>query len=546
MVPGTQADLLIRAGSVETFDAKAGVVRSLATRDGRVLAVGREPGDLDDLAGSATTVVDDPGLHVLPAFHDTHVHQYEGGLNLLTVQVAGVRDIAGLVAAMRDAAARQPPGSWLVSAKNWHESTLREGRLPTVDEMDLASTEHPVCVRRGSHAVIVNRPALELAGVTADTADPPGAQIGRDPNGRPDGRLIGDPAVDLVTRLLPPVTFAERVEGLARCCRLFNAHGIASARDPGIATDDFAVYQHLWAAGALTVRSEVMLRLDEGWPPERMRAELDRWGLRTGFGDDLLTVGGVKMFVDGRIEDAALCEPYDNDPAWTGALHIDEPTLTGMVAEAVDRGWDVGCHAVGDAAMDVVLAAYARVLGDRPGLSPHRLVVEHALLSRPEQRRRAASIGIGVSLHPPLLHAFGSDIRRCWGDKRANAALAVRDWVESGARVAAGSDGNVPPFDPLLAIWTMVTRGTASAGPLGTDQAVDRRTAFRLYTVDAARLVPRGDRSGTLAPGRLADLVAYTENPLTCDVDLLPDLAPALTVVGGTPVFDRDGRCATG
>ncbi|HEX6446097.1 MAG TPA: amidohydrolase, partial [Streptosporangiales bacterium] len=529
MASSTQADLLIRAGSVETFDAAAGVVRSLAVRDGRVLAVGREPGDLDDLAGATTTVLDDPGLHVLPAFHDTHVHQYEGGLNLLTVQVAGVACVDELVAAMGDAAARQPPGTWLVSAKNWHESTLREGRLPTADELDRVSTEHPVCVRRGSHAVVVNRRALQLAHITADTADPPGGRIGRAPDGRPDGRLLGDPAVELVARLLPPVTFAERVEGLARCCRLFNAHGIASARDPGIATADFAVYQHLWAAGALTVRSEVMLRLDEGWSPRRMRAELDRWGLRTGFGDDLLTIGGVKMFVDGRIEDAALREPYENDPGWFGTLHIDEPTLTAMVADAVERGWDVGCHAVGDAAMDVVLGAYARVLGDRPNLSPHRLVVEHALLSTEEQRRRAAALGIGVSLHPPLLHAFGSDIRRCWGEKRANAALAVRDWVESGARVAAGSDGNVPPFDPLLAIWTMLTRGTASAGRLGCDQAVDRRTAFRLYTVDAARLVPRGNRSGTLVPGRPADLVAYTEDPLGCPVDLLPDVAPALT-----------------
>lgn len=544
MTTRPSADLLLRGGSIDTFDDRTGPVRSLAVGAGRVLAVGAGPNDVDDLRGPGTVVVDDLGLHVLPAFYDTHTHQYEGGLNLLTVQLDGVGSVADIVAAMRTATGAEPAGTWLVSAKNWHESALDEGRMPTADELDAASTDHPLCVRKGSHAVAVNRRALDLAGIDATTADPAGGSIGRDEHGRPNGQLVGDPAVELVTGLLPPTSLDERVEGLARCCRLYNSRGIAAVRDPGIATEDFAVYQRLREAGGLTVRSEVMLRLDEGWSPERMRAELARWGVHSGFGDDWLRVGGVKLFVDGRIEDAALREPYRDDPDWRGRLHFDRSTLTALVAEIVDAGWDVGCHAVGDAAMDVVLDAYAQVLADRPAVAPSRLVVEHALLATAEQRGRTAALGVGVSLHPPLLHAFGSDIRRYWGEERAGAALAVKDWVASGAAVAAGSDGNVPPFDPLLAVWTMVTRGTATAGRLGTDQAVDRRTAFGLYTVAGAGLFSRGGRTGTLAPGQPADLVAFDEDPMSCPVDRLPELAPALTLVGGDAVFDPDGRCA--
>lgn len=542
MIAPSPAELLLRAGSIETFDDDLGPMTSLAVRNGRVLALGRERAELDELRGPRTTVIDDPGLHVIPAFNDTHVHQYEGGLNLLTVQLDGVGSIGDIVEKMRAAAAERPRGTWVVSAKNWHESSLREGRLPTADELDRAGTDHPLCVRKGSHAVVVNRPALTLASIRRDMTDPPGGTIVRDDHGEPNGQLLGDPAVELVTRLLPSPSLAERMEGLHRCGHLYNARGLAAIRDPGIATADFAVYQRLWEAGRLTVRSEVMLRLDEGWPSPRMHDELKRWGLRTGFGDDLLRVGGVKLFVDGRIEDAALQDPYANDPGWRGTLHLDRSTLTEVASDAVDRGWDVGCHAVGDAAIEEVLDAYAALLQARPDLEPRRLVIEHALLATADQRRRAASLGVGVSLHPPLLYAFASDIRRCWGDPRANAALAVSDWIASGALVAAGSDGNVPPFDPLLAIWTMITRQTASAGKLGVDQAIDRRTAFRLYTVAGARLLRRGDQRGTLAPGQFADLTAFTEDPMTCPVERLPALDPVLTVVGGRPVFDPESR----
>src|SRR5690606_37418146 len=170
------------------------------------------------------------------------------------------------------------------------------------------------------------------------------------------------------------------------------------------------------------------------------------------------------------------------------------------------------------------------------------LVVEHALLSTPAQRARAAALGVGISLNPPLLYAFAPDIGHHWGEARANAALAVADWVNSGALVAAGSDGNVPPFDPMLAVWTMVTRGTAKAGRLGTDQAVDRRTAFGLFTVGAARLLRRDGRAGTLAPGQPADLAAYPADPMTCAVDDLPQLRSSLTLVGGEAVHDPRRR----
>ncbi len=236
-----------------------------------------------------------------------------------------------------------------------------------------------------------------------------------------------------------------------------------------------------------------------------------------------------------------LSEPHEHDPSSHGILYIERDVLQQAVEHAVERGWEVGCHAVGDVAVETVLDAYEAVLRRHTFLRPGALVIEHAMIAPHRLRRRAIDLGVGISVHPPIQYAFGSDILECWGSERAASASPV-DWVNEGALVAAGSDGNVPPWDPLLAIWMLVTRGTKVAGVQGADQGVDVRTAFSLYTVAGARLLGEDTWRGPLAPGRRADLIAFRRDPLKCDVDDLPALSPVFTLVGGRPVFDPEGR----
>lgn len=521
-VDSRAASLLLRAQAIHPFDGTSHTCREIAIKGNTIVALGQTPGSLDALIGPQTRVIETGGA-ITPGFYDTHVHHFEGAMELPNVQVQQAQSISDLTAAIGSAARDRPAGEWIVTTRNWHESALQEQRLPTAAELDLATDAHPVCLRRGSHLLVANTLALQAAGL------PPS-----------DGQLVGDESIAPVLRVLPALSFEEQVAALAQMNRVFNQHGIVAIRDPGIGTDSFRVYQAAWERGTLSVRCTVMLRLDEGWSLERIRSEIDRWGVRTGFGDEMLRIGGVKLFADGRIEDAALSVPESDGGAFTGVLHLPRPVMEEAVRHAVARGWEVGCHAVGDAALQTVLESYEAVLRDFPALPPGALVVEHALLAPPMLQRRAAKLRVGISIHPPLMFAFGAEMVRFWGE-RADEANPVREWLEEKALLAAGSDGCVPPFDPLLAIWNLVTRATRAAGVLGRDHAVSIRDAFHLYTVAGARVFREEAWRGALQPGLRADLVAFDRDPLRADADELPEIGIDLTLVDGDVVHDRLG-----
>lgn len=541
----TTADLVLRVGAVHAFDGTGRVWRSLAVRDGVIVAVAAERQELDGLIGPGTAVVDDQGLVALPGFFDSHNHLLHTGIDLEAVQLGGARSIDDLVLILRAATQCAPTGAWIAPSKAWHESNLREGRLPTAAELDGAGDAHPIALRRGGHVMVANRRALALAGITRDTPDPVGGTIERDAHGEPTGLLVERPAFGAIDALLPVATARARAEGVRRACAAYNARGIVAVREPGVYAGEIRAYQDARDQGWLTVRSHVMIRLDPGAGFDGMMRELMRWDIRTGFGDDMLRLDGVKIFVDGGVEGAALVEPYASDPSYRGHLLLDTAQLSALCETALDRGWRIRCHVVGDRAVATALDAWEAVTATRGPQPAGVFVLEHAILARPEDRRRAIALGVPITVQHPLLWFLAAAMTRCWGGARAADAFPVREWLEEGATVAAGSDSNVAPFDPLLSIWGLCTRGTATAGVLGPSHAIDRRTAFELYTTAGARLT--GDaRRGPLAPGYAADLAAFHTDPLECPADDLPALPVALTLLGGRAVHDPDGRVGCG
>jgi predicted amidohydrolase YtcJ len=535
------AELLLRARAIHAFGDRDQPYRVLAVGGQRVLALGDDDDELDYLIGPRTTVVDAGHLTFMPGFCDTHNHMLRAGPDVDRVQPAGTSDLAALVEILRAAAERTPIGEWIVPSRSWHETNLREQRLPSALELDRASDVHPIALRRGGHVMVVNSMALRLAGIDRNTPDPENGTIARDPAGHPNGVLIERPAFEPILARLPMPSFDEQVRQLDRVCRDYNAQGITAIRDPGIEGDEFLVYQRARDERRLTVRSDVMLRLPPQWSVSRMLDELHRWHLRTGFGDDVLRLGGIKLFLDGGVEGGAFYDPYANDSEYRGHLFLNVDELTEVVTTAVERGWEVGCHCVGDHALDTVLAAYERVRASNPRLRTGHLVVEHALLAGRDQRHRAIEAGIGITVQHPLLYSLGANMLTHWGADRLDRALPIRSWVEEGALVAAGTDHNVTFSDPMRSIWGMITRETAGAGVRGASEAVDRRTAFELYTAAGARLLGVEDGRGTLQPGKFADLAGYELDPLTCAVDTLPGTTSELTFVGGQPVHDRQG-----
>lgn len=269
---------------------------------------------------------------------------------------------------------------------------------------------------------------------------------------------------------------------------------------------------------------------------------IEGFGLRSGFGDDLLKLWGLKFGLDGGAEGGALDQPYLNNPSYRGHLLWSPDDLLTLTNFATRRGWRIGTHAIGDRAVRTLLDVYEQVIEENPGLKPGTLVIEHGFLADAEQRARAIRLGVSVTVQHPLLYTLGSVLVEGWGKERTREIMPVRAWLEEGASVSAGTDYPVSSFNPLLSIWGMVTRGTQNVGIQGPEYAIDQYTAVQLYTVAGAQLNRESHRRGTLQPRRLADLVAFRSDPITCPVDDLPSLRPVFTMVGGRVVYDPEAR----
>jgi hypothetical protein len=545
------ADAVFRVGRAYGMTADRSVYQAVAVMDGRITAVGQPRDELDSFIGPGTAVIDDPELVLYPAFADTHNHQLLAARDLDYVSLEQAHSIGEVVQALGEAAARTPAGEWIISSRCWHETHLREGRLPTARELDAASAGHPIFVQRGGHVGVANSAALRMAGITATSADPPSGTVVRLGDGTPAGALIEAGALDPVRRLLPAVTEAQHADLLARQCRLYNRRGIGVVRDPGLMPDEVAVYQAVADRGELTTRTRLMFWVMPQATVDGTLAYVDALpapgsasagSVSAGsVSSDGLGIWGLKMMMDGGVEGGFLCQPYANNPAFRGHAFWEPDDFEQVVEHAVGRGWRIGCHAVGDCAVRRVLDAYERVVSRHPGLPPGTLVIEHAFLADAEARARAVRLGIGITVQHPLLYSLGGNLVRYWGEHRASQVMPVRAWVDEGALIAAGSDCNVSFFDPLLSIWGLVTRGTRTAGVQGPESRVDTYTAIRLYTAAGGRLLREDDSVGILAPAAFADIVGFRGDLMDGPVDDLPSREPALTVVGGRPVHDPDG-----
>ncbi|MEU9076018.1 amidohydrolase [Kitasatospora sp. NPDC048538] len=530
------ADLLVRAATVHTLVPGEAPQRALAVTGTRITALSPEPHGLDALVGPATRVLDAPGATVLPAFDDTHTHLVLAGHSVHGVPVHRARDLAGFLGLIRERAARTPAGQWIHTTVNWQEVQLAEQRMPTTEELDGATADHPVLVRRGAYNMVLNSAALRLAGITAATPAPPGGVIERDAHGRLTGRLVNK-AVELVERVLPRPALAERIDGLRAASADYAATGIGTVRDCLVPVEDLPVLDAARAADALAVRVRALVSGFATRTPEQVDGLLDRmdaWRAE-GRDDDLLRLWGVKFGIDGGFEAGALEEPYQGQPCYHGRLLWEPAELVAAVDRVVGRGWRVGVHAWGDRGLRTLLDVFEEVLKHRPSLPPGTLVVEHGGLARADQRARAIALGVPVTVQHPLLHDGALAQQRAWGEERTAGIFPLREWLDEGALLAAGSDFPVGPYGAMISVWGMTTRRT-TAGVVGPEHAIDRAEAVALHTVHAARLVGESADRGSLRPGALADLTLWPVDPLSCPVDELRELRPDRTVIGGRTV----------
>jgi predicted amidohydrolase YtcJ len=524
----TEAELLVVNARIYV-SARSRPVSALAVRDGRVLAVADEA---LRHAGPRTRRLDLGGAPVFPSFIDSHAHMRGLGALLESRDLRHVKTVAEITAWVRERAAALPKGEWILG-RNW-DQTNWGGAFPTAADLDRAAPDHPVFLTRvDGHAAWVNSRALQLAGVDAKTPDPPGGRIMRDAAGRPSGVLV-DRAMGLVRSRIPPPSFAQIKRQLelaaAECARL----GLAGVHDAGVSADDLRAYRELIAEGRMPVRIYAMI----GGDGPLWREYLKR-GPEIG---ERLTVRAIKLYADGALgsRGAALWQPYSDDRSNTGLLITPKEEIERIARQAVQHGFQVCTHAIGDRANRIVLDAYAAALG---GPNDRRFRIEHAqVVSLPDFRLfRDFSVIAAIQ----ATHAT-SDMR--WaearlGPDRIAGAYAWRRFLALGIPVANGSDFPVEEPNPMLGFYASITRQDAQGNPPQgwmPDQKMTRAEALESWTISSAYAAFEEKLRGTLEPGKYADFVVLDRDIMTVPPAQIPAARVKMHFIGGRPVYEAE------
>jgi predicted amidohydrolase YtcJ len=534
--------------NVLTMDRGRPRARSVAITGGRIAALDPEPGSL-----RAAHVADLGGATLLPGFHDAHNHMTWFGLALgeadLRPEAAGT--LEELYAAVARQAAATAGGDWVVGAG--YDQNKLGGVHPDRDGLDRAAPGRRVWVRHTSgHMCVVSSAVLADLGMDGTAADVPGGKVVADAAGRPTG-LMQERAQELVADLVRPYPVAVLAGAIGRAADVYLSEGITSVTEAGIGGGwightpvELAAYQAARDAGRLGVRAEVMIASDALHPlaahgDDGLELGLDL-GIRTGFGDDWLRIGAMKIFTDGSLigRTAAMHEDYAGSPGDRGYFQDDPAELTARIIAAHRSGWQVAAHAVGDRAIDLALDAYAEAQRryPRPG-ARHR--IEHFALTRPDQVRRTAGLGVVPVPQGRFATELGDGFIAALGPERQDGLYRQRSLLDAGLVLPGSSDRPVVAGAPLLGVHDMVNRRTAAGAPFNPGEAITAEEALRAYTAGSA-YASRAERTkGMIAPGLLADLAVLSDDPAAVSPAAIGGITVLATLVDGQCRYEAAG-----
>jgi predicted amidohydrolase YtcJ len=531
------ADTILYNGKIITVDKDFSIAEAVAIKDGKFVAVGKRK-EVMPFAGKATKRIDLKGKSVIPGLNDSHNHMLTTGTGLRLVQLRDSKTLADVLGAIGSKAKSLKPGEWIETSGGWHESQLKEKRLPTLKELDSVAPDNPVYVARGGHTVVVNSKAFELAGITKETPDPKGGEFKRDPStGELTGLLFETPAQEMIRKVMPRLTYKDKLEGLKTIVKEYNRYGITSVTEPIVipASDEMKAYVELWQKGDLTVRTGLMISARK---PEDVKS----CQFYQGFGDPLLKISGIKMLMDGGVETAWMRDPYQivpgeqEKPDFRGVQVFPSQAFKETCLIAARNGWHVETHGVGDKAIETIVDTYEEVDREVP-IKDLRWTVMHIFIPTRESIDKMKKVGIWATVqdHPTYL---GANQLKYWGEKRAAYAIPIRKLIDEGIPLGGGTDSSVVHYDPFLSLWWMVTRNTVTAGTLGPDQKITRQEAIKLYTIGSAYFTFDEKIKGSIEPGKLADLVILDKDILTCPENDIKNIRPVVTMLGGKFVYE--------
>ncbi len=541
---GLWADTVYHNGVVVTMNGDQ-VVQAVAVRGDEIIAVGSDQ-EVQELVGASTEVIDLDGKTMLPGFYAPHDHFPGSGrvavssVDLNSPPIGDVATMAELVAALSARAAETPAGQW-VQGRGYDDTLLAEQRHPTREDLDAVSTEHPIYISHTSgHLGVANSVALELAGVTRATPDPPGGVIQKDPDtGEPNG--VFEESGGMVSRLIPPPTRDQQLEAFRWSVQDYVEDGVTTAVIAGGSRTSLINLRQARAEGLLSLRIITMMSRGNLEQPSAAEAG----GLGSHFGDTRLKVGAIKIVQDGSNQGYTgyFTEPYHTpfkgDADYRGYPRRSREDLTTMVKELHREGYQIAIHANGDAAIDDVIHAFREAQQEYPR-SDARHRIEHCQMVRTDQLDSIAELGLSPSFFVGHVFYWGDRHRDIFmGPDRAAGISALRSATDRGIRFTVHDDTPVTPVNPLQLIWVSVNRLTKTGQVLGPEERVTPLQALRAVTIDAAWQNFEEDIKGSIEPGKLADLVIVTDNPLTMDPEAIVEIEVLQTIVGGISVYVR-------
>jgi predicted amidohydrolase YtcJ len=485
---------------------------------------------------SDARLIDAGDATILPGLTDAHAHLYGLGLSLETVSLVDTTSYEEVIARVRERARTTPQGEWVIG-RGWDQNDWAVKEFPTVAPLDAAVPDRPVFLRRiDGHAAIINTAAMRAAGITAATPDPPGGRIVRDARGEPTGVLV-DEAMDLVERVMPPVTAEQRKRRVLAAAREIARNGLTEIHDAGADAATIAAVRELIDQNQFPIRVYSMLSDSEAL----LRDWFARGPLMSHGGR--LTVRSVKMYADGALgsRGAALLAPYSDDPGNSGLMIASVEHLTDVARRARAAGFQANTHAIGDRGVRNVIEAY-----EAAGVAAaDRFRIEHFQVVALDDFSRVARRGIIASMQPTHATSDMYWAERRVGPERIRGAYAWRTVLNTGSRLALGSDFPVEAVNPWFGIHAAVTRQDQKAWPEGgwyPDQRLTLAEAIRGFTADAAYAAFEEDSRGTIEIGRLADFTIVEGNPYTTPPADLYKVRLKYTVVDGEIVFGETSR----
>jgi predicted amidohydrolase YtcJ len=547
--PGSTApaDTVVIHGKIYTVNPQRPLAEALAIRGSKVIAVGSEP-EILRMCGPQTRTINAQGHLVLPGFTDSHIHFLDGSLSLLGVILDDAKSLAEIVQRVKSYAAAHPELPWILG-RGW-QYTVFPGTLPNKAALDEALPDRPVYLESfDGHTWWANSKALQLAGITRESPNPPGGEFVRDSvRGEHTGAIKEDSADAVIRRSIPPPGRDRVMAALRTGMHEANRVGLTGAISPGgvsVQGGDFSaldVYEELEKRGELTLRFYIASRIEPPTISSERIHEIEE--ARRRYHDEWLTAGAAKFFLDGVIEShtAAMLEPYSDDPQTSGSLWWDPEAYMKAVVELDKRRIQIYTHAIGDKAVRLALDAYEQA-EKKNHTRDARPRVEHIENISTVDIPRFGALGVIASFQP--LHAYpDDDLTKVWiphlGPERSQRGWPWRSIEKSGGTLAFGSDWPIVTLNPWPGVQNALTRQTTEGQPPGgwlPHQRVSLEDAIRAYSLGAAFAAKREKTTGSLEPGKLADLILLSQDLFMIEPTQIGKTEVLLTMVGGKIVY---------